>query len=104
MSAKPYADRLFQYHELGRLSAAAARSALITPAATHGVGCEESAARRVVDESAGYPMTNAPADPAPELEPGGARDRRCPSGPRASDRHAFRLEIPLSGRTNSSPA
>jgi hypothetical protein len=55
MSAKPYADRLFQYHELGRLSAAAARAALITPAAAHDVGYEESAARQVVDESAGYP-------------------------------------------------
>jgi hypothetical protein len=55
MSAKPYADRLFQYHELGRLSAAAARSALIAPAATRGVNYEEPAALRVVDESAGYP-------------------------------------------------
>ena len=55
MSAKPYADRLFQYLELGRLSAAAARSALIAPAATRDVGYDESAARRVVDESAGYP-------------------------------------------------
>jgi len=55
MSAKPYADRLFQYHELGRLSAAAARAALIAPAATQGVSYEEPAARRVVEESAGYP-------------------------------------------------
>lgn len=55
MSAKPYADRLFQYHELGRLSAAAARTALIAPAATRGVSYDESAARRVVQESAGYP-------------------------------------------------
>ena len=55
MSAKPYADRLFQYHELGRLSAAAARSALIAPAATRGVSYEEPAALRVVRESAGYP-------------------------------------------------
>ncbi len=55
MSAKPYADRLFSYHELGRLSAAAARSALIAPAATRGVSYEEPAALRVVHESAGYP-------------------------------------------------
>jgi hypothetical protein len=55
MSAKPYADRLFQYHELGRLSPAAARAALISPAATHGVSYEETAARLVVQESAGYP-------------------------------------------------
>jgi hypothetical protein len=55
MSAKPYADRLFQYHVLGRLSEAAARTALIAPAATRGVEYEESAARQVVRESAGYP-------------------------------------------------
>jgi AAA ATPase domain len=55
MAAKPYADRLFQYRELGRLSAAAARTALVAPAATRGVGYDEDAARRVVRESAGYP-------------------------------------------------
>jgi hypothetical protein len=37
MSAKPYADRLFQYQELGRLADPAARTALIAPAATRGV-------------------------------------------------------------------
>jgi hypothetical protein len=55
MSAKPYADRLFEYHELGRLSTAAARSALIGPAATRGVAYEEQAALSVASESAGYP-------------------------------------------------
>jgi hypothetical protein len=55
MSAKPYADRLFQYHELGRLSDAAARAALIQPAATRDVAFREQAARQVVRESAGYP-------------------------------------------------
>jgi hypothetical protein len=55
MAAKPYADRLFQYHELGRLSDAAARMALITPAATRGVEFEEKAALQVVHEAAGYP-------------------------------------------------
>jgi len=55
MSAKPYADRLFQYHELGSLSTAAARAALITPAGTHGVDYDEPAALSVVHESAGYP-------------------------------------------------
>ena len=55
MSAKPYADRLFQYHELGSLSTAAARAALISPAATHGVDYDEPAALSVVHESAGYP-------------------------------------------------
>jgi AAA ATPase domain len=55
ISAKPYADRLFQYRELGRLSDAAARAALVGPAAALGVAFEEEAARRVVRESAGYP-------------------------------------------------
>jgi hypothetical protein len=55
MSAKPYADRLFEYHELGRLSDAAARRALVAPAATRGVELAEDAARAVLRESAGYP-------------------------------------------------
>jgi hypothetical protein len=55
ISAKPYADRLFQYHELGRLSEASARAALVGPAATLGVEFQEKAARQVVRESAGYP-------------------------------------------------
>jgi hypothetical protein len=55
MSAKPYADRLFHYHELGRLTDAAARAALVQPAATRGVAFQEQAARQVVRESAGYP-------------------------------------------------
>jgi hypothetical protein len=55
ISAKPYADRLFQYHELGRLPDAAARAALVGPAATLGVEFQEKAARQVVRESAGYP-------------------------------------------------
>lgn len=55
ISAKPYADRLFQYRELGRLSDGAARAALVNPAAALGVEFEEEAARRVVAESAGYP-------------------------------------------------
>jgi AAA ATPase domain len=55
IAAKPYADRLFQYRELGRLSDAAARAALVAAAATLGVDYEEKAARQVVRESAGYP-------------------------------------------------
>jgi len=55
MSAKPYADRLFHYHELGRLADAPARAALVQPAAARGVQFEERAARQVVRESAGYP-------------------------------------------------
>ena len=55
IAAKPYADRLFQYRELGRLGDPAARAALVGPAATLGVEYEERAARQVVRESAGYP-------------------------------------------------
>jgi hypothetical protein len=55
VGAKPYADRLFEYHELGRLSDPAARTALIAPAATRDVDYDEQAARRVVADAAGYP-------------------------------------------------
>ncbi len=55
MAAKPYADRLFQYQELSQLSDAAARTALIAPAAKRGLHYNEDAARQVVRESAGYP-------------------------------------------------
>lgn len=55
LAAKPYADRLFQYRELGRLPDAAARTALVAPASTRGVEFDERAARRAVRESAGYP-------------------------------------------------
>jgi len=55
LAAKPYADRLFSYAELGRLSDVAARSALVGPAAAAGVDFDESTARQVVDEAAGFP-------------------------------------------------
>jgi hypothetical protein len=55
MKAKPYADRLFEYRELGKLSDAAARIALIKPAITLGVDFDEDAALEVVREAAGYP-------------------------------------------------
>lgn len=55
MRAKPYADRLFEYRELGRLTDPAARIALIKPAATLGVEYDEDVARAVVDMAAGYP-------------------------------------------------
>jgi len=55
MAAKPYADRLFQYRELGRLPDTAARTALVAPAAKRDLDYQERAAREVVRESAGYP-------------------------------------------------
>ena len=54
-SAKPYADRLFSYRQLGRLDPASARAALLGPAAAYGVRLNEDAARQVVAEAAGYP-------------------------------------------------
>jgi AAA ATPase domain len=55
LAAKPYADRLFSYAELGSLSEVAARSALIGPAAAAGVNYDEEAARQIVSEAAGFP-------------------------------------------------
>jgi hypothetical protein len=55
LRAKPYADRLFEYRELGRLTEPAARVALIKPAATLGVDFDEDAAHAVVQMAAGYP-------------------------------------------------
>ena len=54
-AAKPYADRLFSYAELGRLPDAAARAALVGPASAAGVEISEDCARQVVAEAAGYP-------------------------------------------------
>jgi hypothetical protein len=55
MKAKPYADRLFEYRELGRLSDPAARVALMKPAAGLGVDFDEDAALEVVRLAAGFP-------------------------------------------------
>ena len=55
MRAKPYADRLFEYRRLGRLTDPAARAALVKPAATLGVDVDEEVARAVVRLAAGYP-------------------------------------------------
>jgi hypothetical protein len=55
LSAKPYADRLFTYEQLGRLSEPAARSALIGPASAAGANYDEDAARQIVAEAAGFP-------------------------------------------------
>ena len=55
LAAKPYADRLFSYAELGRLSESAAWSALVGPASTAGVAYDEKTARQIVNEAAGFP-------------------------------------------------
>jgi hypothetical protein len=53
--AKPYASRLFAYRDVGRLSAAAARAALVTPAARHDIRFTDAATDMIVEESGGYP-------------------------------------------------
>jgi AAA ATPase domain len=54
-TAKPYAERMFAYHELDRLSGAEARTALVAPAGQHDVTYEPEAVELIVDASAGYP-------------------------------------------------
>ena len=55
MRAKPYADRLFEYRELGRLRDVEARVALVKPASALGVEFNKNAAMEVVRLAAGYP-------------------------------------------------
>lgn len=55
MKAKPYADRLFEYRELGRLRDVEAHVALVKPASTLGVEFTRAAATEVVHLAAGYP-------------------------------------------------
>ena len=55
MRAKPYADRLFEYRELGRLGDLEARVALVKPALLLGVEFAADAADEVVRLAAGYP-------------------------------------------------
>jgi AAA ATPase domain len=54
-AAKPYAERLFSYRELDRLSDAEARMALIGPAALRGVEYEPPAVELILESSQGYP-------------------------------------------------
>lgn len=55
VEAKSYAERLFSYPELGRLSDAAAREALVKPADEEGVAFETEALDRIVELSGCYP-------------------------------------------------
>ncbi len=54
-SAKPYAERLFEYFPLGRLTDAEARSALVTPATRKGASFEDGAVELIVAKADGYP-------------------------------------------------
>lgn len=53
--AKSYAERLFEYPEIGALSPAEATRALVEPAAAEGVKFEEAAVARIIEATAGYP-------------------------------------------------
>lgn len=53
--AKSYAERLFQYHEVGALDDAAAMAALVEPAQAEDVEWSNDALHRVVSEASGYP-------------------------------------------------
>ena len=55
MRAKPYADRLFEYRELGRLRVPEARVALVKPASLLGVEFAADAVAQVVRLATGYP-------------------------------------------------
>ena len=54
-AAKPYAERLFEYFPLGKLSPAAARSALVTPATRAGAEYEEAGIELILAAADGYP-------------------------------------------------
>ena len=53
--AKSYAERLFDFPEVGPLEAEAARTAIAKPAAAEGVAIDEDALERIVEETRGYP-------------------------------------------------
>lgn len=53
--AKSYAERLFDFPEVGPLPAEAARIAIVRPASAQGVDIQEDAVRRIVELTKGYP-------------------------------------------------
>jgi len=53
--AKSYAERLFDFSEIGRLSLEAARRAIEKPARDHGADITPDALDRLIDETHGYP-------------------------------------------------
>lgn len=54
-NAKSYAERLFDYPEIGPLSAPDAREAIVRPAAEEGVMYEDNAVSAIVEATHGYP-------------------------------------------------
>lgn len=54
-AAKSYAERLFDFPEIGPLNEAAARIAIVKPAAAQGVQISDEAVAQIVAETKGYP-------------------------------------------------
>ncbi|MFV0533909.1 MAG: AAA family ATPase [Cumulibacter sp.] len=54
-AARSYAERLFEYREIGPIALTAARDALTVPAARHGARYEEEAITTLTTEAQGYP-------------------------------------------------
>jgi hypothetical protein len=54
-NAKSYAERLFDFPEVGPLTEDAARQALVIPARHEGVDIEDAALQRIITETKGYP-------------------------------------------------
>ncbi|WP_419926021.1 ATP-binding protein [Candidatus Poriferisocius sp.] len=54
-NARTYAERLFQFPEIGRLDEDDAAAAIVLPAVDLGVEIEEAAVRRIIEESGSYP-------------------------------------------------
>jgi hypothetical protein len=53
--AKSYAERLFDFPEIGPLSVADARNAIVKPLEEQGVQIDDDALRSIVDQTRGYP-------------------------------------------------
>jgi type II secretory pathway predicted ATPase ExeA len=53
--AKSYAERLFEYPEIGPLSPEEATRALVDPAAAEGVAFDGAAVQRIIEATGGYP-------------------------------------------------
>ena len=80
---KSYAERLFEFPEIGSLDAHDAEQAIVEPAAANGVELEKAAVDRIVAESHGYPYflqewghhawNAAPASPITEHDVQAAR-------------------------------
>ena len=88
--AKSYAERLFDFPEIGPLDAEAARVAIAKPAQAQGVSVDEAALSRIVEETHGYPYflqewgKHAWEPPRRRSRRGTSKWRRFRSSPRST--------------------